>query len=393
MRIILKHTASIFDPIGLISPFIVQARLIVQDCFQAKLGWDDPVPEPILERWKQFTDEVKNLSRFTLPRCLEPQPAKATIHVFCDASVKAYAAAAYYVAQTEDHVHSTLIMSKTKVAPLAKTTIPRLELLGAVEATKIARTITSTINIPPEDVHFWTDNQCVLAWIRTRTKSLKTYVANRIELIQERTLKDNWRYVPTDLNPADIASRGETITELARSDLWKSGPDFILRPMDAWPESPAYLLPPEAKEEMKMEKIEVEQFHVQEAPTQTDPWPWEKIMERSFNSFNKLVTAVSLCQRYVRILYEVSKGQRKRPKLLTRKEETLEKRFERQTGRIRIRIFDPPIKIPKPSNEERLQAEKTIFMAVQGLHLQKISADLRQHGKVNHTHPLAKATA
>jgi hypothetical protein len=173
----------------------------------------------------------------------------------------------------------------------------------------------------------------------------------------------------------------------------ETGPDFILRPMDAWPESPAYLLPPEAKEEMKTEKIEVEQFHVQEAPTQTDPWPWEKIMERSFNSFNKLVTAVSLCQRYVRILYEVSKGQRKRPKLLTRKEETLEKRFERQTGRIRIRIFDPPIKIPKPSNEERLQAEKTIFMAVQGLHLQKISADLRQHGKVNHTHPLAKATA
>jgi hypothetical protein len=75
MRKILKHTASIFDPIGLISPFIVLARLIVQDCFTAKLGWDDVVPDDIRDRWITFAGDVKNLHLFTLPRCLQPNQA------------------------------------------------------------------------------------------------------------------------------------------------------------------------------------------------------------------------------------------------------------------------------------------------------------------------------
>jgi hypothetical protein len=390
MRYILKHTASIFDPIGLISPFIVQARLIVQDCFQAKLGWDDPVPEALRERWKLFTDEVANLSLFTLPRCLQPRPARNSIHVFCDASVKAYAAAAYFVAETDDATTSTLIMSKTKVAPLSKTTIPRLELLGAVEATKIATTISSTLGIGSDRVYFWTDNQCVLAWIRTRTKSLKTYVANRIELIQERSIMDNWRYVPTDVNPADIASRGSTITELSSSSLWKSGPDFILRPQEEWPEQPPYFLPGEAQEEMKTEKADNEQFNVREVTTQTEPWPWEAVIERNFRSMNKFITAVALCRRYLHILQDIAKGRRKRPVLLTRTRTTIEKKIGQTKGRNRVLRFDPPVRIETPSMEERRQAETAIYAAIQGLHLRQIITDLRRNGKVNHTHPLAK---
>jgi len=60
-------------------------------------------------------------------------------------------------------------------------------------------------------------------------------VVNRIGEIQRLTTPDQWKYVPTKQNPADIASRGISVSKLACESLWWNGPEFLMLPKGQWP--------------------------------------------------------------------------------------------------------------------------------------------------------------
>ena len=82
---------------------------------------------------------------------------------------------------------------------------------------------------------FWSDSANVLWWIRGRSRQLKPFVSNRVGEIQSHTNPDQWRHIPTKLNPADLLSRGIKATELSRSGVWWRGPDFLGDLEDTWP--------------------------------------------------------------------------------------------------------------------------------------------------------------
>ncbi|GFU34723.1 uncharacterized protein TNCV_4098501 [Trichonephila clavipes] len=128
-----------------------------------------------------------------------------TLHGFCDASELAYASVIYAVQlQTDCNTKVTLLVSKSRVAPLKPVSIPSLELNGAL---LLARLYATCKNILKEyDVHFytWTDFQVVLSWLSSHPRNWKPYIAKRTYEILDVVPADSWHYVPTKMNPADI---------------------------------------------------------------------------------------------------------------------------------------------------------------------------------------------
>ena len=106
------------------------------------------------------------------------------LHVFAD---KAYGAVAYF----SQGFYTSLVMSKTRVAPLKTLSLPRLELIAA-------SSVKCQCN-----VHLWSDGQIVLYWIKNH-KKFKPFVNARISEITSNFPATNWHYCPTSDNPADL---------------------------------------------------------------------------------------------------------------------------------------------------------------------------------------------
>ncbi|GFT08294.1 DUF1758 domain-containing protein [Trichonephila clavipes] len=190
-----------------------------------KLDWDSPLPETLATKWKTFQKEFEQVCSIHIPRWIHAASHQITLHGFCDASELAYVSVIYAVQpQADSNTEVTLLVAKSRVAPLKSVSIPRLELNGAL---LLARLYATCKNILKEyDVHFyaWTDSQVVLSWLSSHPRNWKPYIANRTSEILDLVPADSWRYVPTKMNPADIACRGLSPKELPTCVLWWEGP-------------------------------------------------------------------------------------------------------------------------------------------------------------------------
>ena len=234
----LKQIASIFDPLGLISPITVKAKNLIQEMWLEKIDWDDPLTYNLQNKLNDWLDDLKNIDCLQFPRCItegidHQNILSCSIHVFVDSSDIAHAAVAYLRTVTKAGTAVHLISSKTKVSPLVWTSMPRLELMGAVLGVKLGKKIEKAIKI--EDTTYWTDSEDILGWIRNRSKLFKPFVAHRVGEIQQQTDPVKWRYVPSTENPADIATRGCCVLELANNEMWINGPSFLRDEESKWP--------------------------------------------------------------------------------------------------------------------------------------------------------------
>ena len=183
-------------------------------------------------KWEGLFDALQELMTVRFPRC--PQPANPLdSHVFADASILAYGAVAYVVWPSASGNEVRIVSAKARVAPLKQTTIPRLELMAALLASRLARTIYDEFKIKPKNVVLWSDSMIVLAWLRSESTLLKPFVGVRIAEIQATWESIAWRYVPTSLNPADDLSRGILVAQM--NGRWMNGPPFLKESSEAWP--------------------------------------------------------------------------------------------------------------------------------------------------------------
>ena len=106
------------------------------------------------------------------------------MHGFCDASEDAFAGVVYIqMTDSEDKVHTSLVLAKTKVAPIKRVTITRLELCGAYLLTKILHHVREVLKISSSRVFTWTDSTIVLDWLKGNPRWFKQFVGNRISVM------------------------------------------------------------------------------------------------------------------------------------------------------------------------------------------------------------------
>ena len=210
-RNVVSDVAKVFDALGLFSPVTVKMKILFQRLWEIKLDWDDPVPDNLMEAWSQWRMELPALATIHIPRCYSPvgfSVSSMQLHGFSDASEEAYAGVLYLrLVDSIGRVHVALVMSKTRVAPIKRLSIPRLELCGAQLLTKLLCHGKEALKVPVTSVFAWTDNTIVLSWLTGNPRRFKTYVGNRISFIVDQLSPDRWKHVPGIQNPADCASR------------------------------------------------------------------------------------------------------------------------------------------------------------------------------------------
>jgi len=162
-RDMLSTVCSLYDPLGFGSPVILVAKILLQELCLQNVGWDDEFPQSVLLSWQQWLSNVYKLENLRVSRCLLPadfgEVACTQLHYFSDASEKGYGIISYIrFTNTRGQVHCQLLISKARVAPIKKVSIPRLELTAATIAVKLHRRLQDELDIKVDAVLFWTDS-------------------------------------------------------------------------------------------------------------------------------------------------------------------------------------------------------------------------------------------
>ena len=231
---------SIYDPTGLLQPFIIQGKLILQSAWTHKdkngksLNWDDALPEEIKEPWIKWIKDIKEISKFTTNRYLFknmeeiPTRDKLYLHCFADAGQNAWGISIYIrfynslITKYESH----LIYATSRVAP-TKTTLstPKKELNSILLACQKISYIAEALAIQKTNMYIHTDSLVALHWINQDKNSLKTYVSNRVNKIQQAEI--TILHVPGKENPADLCSKPKPTKTYVNNQFWLHGPQLL----------------------------------------------------------------------------------------------------------------------------------------------------------------------
>ena len=239
-RNILSVMSSVYDPIGFASPFLLQAKKILQGLCRLKIDWDSDIPDDQKNEWGKWLKELPILKSLKMPRCLKPRDfgkvVSIQMHHFSDASQDGYGTSTYVRFTNErKEVHCAFLTGKARVAPLKPHTIVKMELTAATSAVKQDNQLKRELTMKIDETFFWTDSQTVLKYIRSEKARHPVFVANRVAIIHDGSDVNQWRYVPTRFNPADHASRGLSADDLTKKEDWLRGPEFLYQNEEFWP--------------------------------------------------------------------------------------------------------------------------------------------------------------
>ena len=298
-RSILKIVASVFDPLGFLAPFVLSAKILLQELWRLKVGWDDTLNPSYSKQWSKWKAELDNIHKVKIPRCHHPSGYKATdiqLHVFCDASELAYGAVAYLKFEFKtENPHCSFVMAKNRLAPIKTISLPRLELNAAVLGVRLYKLIIKELDFPIHNIFFWTDSTLVLQYVRNETHRFKTYVANRVTEILEETSVSQWHHVLSKMNPADTCSRGvmtpgKLVSENNCLNAWFKGPDFLWNDTEIETVAGGNEIPdlPDTNEEIKRKCCFINKIEKEEPV----------IKFEDFSSWKRLCRVVSYIRRF-----------------------------------------------------------------------------------------------
>jgi hypothetical protein len=231
-RAILSVVASVYDPLGFLAPFILRGKKILQHMCSMNIAWDDSIPSELHVLWLDWLEELKCVIEIQIPRRYFSLDIafdtfqSIELHCFCDASEFGYSQCSFLRVVVENKVFCSFVMGKSRVAPRKSFTIPRLELQAAVLSARIASMILRELSHPHIKLFLWTDSAIVLGYIHNQAKRFHTYVANRVQTIRNLSQPNEWYHVKSELNPADIGSRGCRVEDLESQ--WLKPPLMLL---------------------------------------------------------------------------------------------------------------------------------------------------------------------
>lgn len=235
-REVLRTLMSIFDPLGLLSHILVYPRILLQDMWRLGLTWDEVVPDNVFTQWKLWASNLQHIEDINIPRFYGIS-AKSLIelHTFVDASEDAFSCAVYIRIIESTNIRCVLVSAKSKVAPLKPLSMPRLELQAALIGARLASSVKADQTFKIHQEYYWSDSITVLSWLTSDARRYRQFVSVRVGEILELTTSSQWRWVPSKMNAADLATR-KVVQVMSSDSIWFLGPDFLYLPEDKWPQ-------------------------------------------------------------------------------------------------------------------------------------------------------------
>ena len=296
-RLLLSAVSKLYDPLGMISPCLLPLKGLIQQ--KTHLSWDES-DDDIVNQWKDFCELSRKIADFVVPRCYKPvssefnDPVHVSIHGFSDASKQGYAAVVYIrQVSVNGQVSVSFVYGKSRVAPKFKghvpqATIPKLELNAAALLTKLVSKVVKCLGFKVDEATYWCDSQVVINCIHAVDRRFPVYWSNRIAIILGNSQVAQWRYVPTDKNPADVGSRGIVSKGFEKQvQFWVNGPTFLKLKSDEWPET------------MKAQTIE-EVLVVSNAPEKDTVSSLLVHVVQFYSKLHKLLVVIARLLRFMR---------------------------------------------------------------------------------------------
>ncbi|XP_055614821.1 uncharacterized protein LOC129761139 [Toxorhynchites rutilus septentrionalis] len=311
-RDMLRTLMAIYDPLGLIAHYLMYLKVLLQEAWRAKTGWDDEIEEKLLVKWRTWLRILPEFESVEIPRCYyraesNIHEARIELHTFVDASEIGYAAVSYFRFRTNGNIHCALVGSKTRVAPLKFVSIPRLELQAAVIGARLANIIMAGHSIKIERRYFWTDARDVICWLQSDHRRYSHFVAFRVGEILEATDISEWRCLGTKVNVADDGTKWKNKPDLSSTSRWFNGPPFLWELEGEWPKSSLNGIE-------TVEEIRSSMLHHTVGRVRTI------LLPQNFSSWNRLRRVTAFVQRFVDNIRLKKGGQQSKIGPLTREE-------------------------------------------------------------------------
>ena len=208
-----------------------------------KIDWDLTLREDLIIEWTALLSNLKQLKSVELPRFYFKDFSLDDIngiemHGFSDASLKAYGCVIYLKFIFKDgNMVTTFLCSKTKIKPLEKSlTIPRLELLACTLLSSLIQTCVNTLSPLFNGIKIFclSDSADCLYWINNTSKIWKQFIQSRVQKSRGNLPNIKWLHCPGRINPADIFSRGLSLSNDSTLKFWLNGPQFLLYTKVLW---------------------------------------------------------------------------------------------------------------------------------------------------------------
>ncbi|XP_065080970.1 uncharacterized protein LOC135703620 [Ochlerotatus camptorhynchus] len=221
-RVIMSCVMSLFDPLGMLATFTIHGKILIQDLWRSGCDWDQPIDDECCDKWNRWISWLPEIENVKIPRHYfrrfsSVDYSTLQLHVLVDASKDAYGAAAYFRVLTDEGPLCSLVMARSKVAPLKMLSIPRLELQAAVIGSRLMNSVIEAHSL-----------------IQLEQRKYKPFVAFRIGEILSLTKHSEWRWISTASNIADDLTKWKKGSSLDSNGPWFQGPRFLYQPEEEW---------------------------------------------------------------------------------------------------------------------------------------------------------------
>ena len=301
-RIVLSLVSSVYDPIGLVAPYTVKARLLLKDIWRLNgQQWDDDLPPEVVTKFLEWSEELPSLSDIVIPRAyFQGKVETLELHLFGDSSQDVFSAVAFLRAkvvkrENQEQTQLAFVFGKARVALMKALTIPKLELQVSLLAARLRKEVEKALSLEISKTFMWSDSTTVLQWINSLDKQ-QVFVANRVAEILDLTTTDEWNYVKSSENPADAGTRGLSAKSLVSSS-WLNGPEFLKT--SEWPfklsEPPKFKLKPDLNDQSTEKPSPKNEIVLSSnVDINTSTFEWHK-----YSSFEKLLRDVAYLMRLI----------------------------------------------------------------------------------------------
>ena len=400
-RQVLSFISSVYDPLGLVSPYILHGRQFFQLINESGISWNDPVPTAILDPFLKWKAKIIHLTNLKVPRWTNPLGLGDSINdlvIFCDSSAVGYGFACYVRRSLQGgggQISVSILLSKSHVVPVSMNknptenaiphgdSIPRLELNAARGAAEWRDTIIRESGETYHNVYMFSDSLTVLGWLNNFEKRFKTFENFRIKAIRALSKLLEWRHCPTLQNPADLCSKGIEANDFKKWEFLHNGPSFLLSPLSEWPPIRPETTSPETSADInvmaaRMGRDEIVDFspiellaigattaEIDVEVEHKEGHPWPLLVSDHVSIWSKKVRLIAMVRRVI----------------LTLKERVDNRRNNLTNTRLRSRETRQKTKlIVVFSDEEKNKAEDLLISAIQSIHFEKEILALLKNG-------------